>query len=149
MGCGATTTGTKFVVPDYKECKRVFNEVDADDSKKLNPNELCTALNKAGSNVTVDETIAIMGLLDQNTDKKLDVDEFQHLLYIMKNKQSGNRDLTVFLVADSDMDSMIGYAQMGELIEKLQLTCSADDATAAAKKIAKKLSYEQFQELLV
>lgn len=119
MGCGSTTSGTKFDVPDYNQCKKVFNEVDTDNSKKLNPNELCTALNKSGSDVTVDETIAIMGLIDQNTDKKLDVDEFQHLLYIMKNKKSGNRDLTVFLVADNDMDSMLGYAQIGELIEKL------------------------------
>ena len=86
MGCGATTNGTKFTVPDYKKCKEIFNEVDTDNSKKLNPEELCTALNKSGSNVTVEETVAIMGLIDQDGNKRLDVDEFQHLLYIMKNK---------------------------------------------------------------
>lgn len=107
-------------VPNKELCKKIFDEIDADHSGKLDINEIVTALNKEGAEVTKDDVIEIINLMDNgDPDGEMDFDEFLHFVYICENADMSKGASILFYLADEDFSGEIDQDEFYTIMKKL------------------------------
>ncbi|CAL5999096.1 EF_hand domain-containing protein [Hexamita inflata] len=142
----------KFIKPDVDKCRQAFEAIDTDKSGTLDIKELITAFAKMGINLTHQEFLVYLSLVDQNGDAQMNFEEFRHFMYILQNASLKDKAKIIFLSTDSDCSGTIDKKELARLFKKLELNISEQKigelVESAADQKDGTLSYEMFQALV-
>eukprot|EP00703_Trepomonas_sp_PC1_P002820 JAP93786.1 EF-hand domain pair-containing protein [Trepomonas sp. PC1] len=141
-----------FQKPNYEQCQKVFAQLDQDNSKLLDINEVALAFKLLGVKLGYDELEGILQIVDQDGNNQLDIDEFMHMVYICQNTKQNDLALLLFLAADKDFSGLVDPSELHNIFIKMDAEISQQEANDLASKISGTkdglINYEQFKEML-
>ncbi|CAL6060618.1 EF_hand domain-containing protein [Hexamita inflata] len=111
----------KFQKPDVPKCQNVFNKIDQNNSGEIENMELVEGMKLLGIEMSTNQILEVLKVVDSDMDNKMDIIEFTHFVYIVKNAKPEEIDKILFLSCDSDFSGTIDKKEMINICAKLCL----------------------------
>lgn len=132
-----------------KMAAAVFCAFDKDGSGYLTPQELCEALESLGCDVTMDRAESLLSIIDSNNDGKVQLCEFEQILYILQHADLACDESILFYASDIDQSGSIGPHELHGILTKIGINCSQRRVEKLVDRICNgELSYVEFMRLM-
>lgn len=126
-----------------------FCAFDKDCNGYLTLQELCEALESLGCDVTVDRAESLLSIIDSNNDGKVQLCEFEQLLYILQHADLACDESILFYASDLDRSKSIGAHELHSTLRKIGINCSQERVEKLLEKICREeLDYNEFMRLM-
>lgn len=133
-----------------KMAAEAFCAFDKDGSGYLTLRELCEALESIGCDVTMDRAESLLSIIDSNNDGKVQLCEFEQLLYILQHADLACDESVLFYATDLDRSGSIGPNELHSILTKIGVDCSQKRVEALMSRICcGELNYAEFMHLMV
>lgn len=126
-----------------------FCAFDKDGSGYLTLQELCEALESIGCDVTMDRAKSLLSIIDANNDGKVQLCEFEQLMYILQHADLACDESVLFYATDLDRSGSIGTNELHSILTKIGIDCSQRRVEQLMGRICSgEMNYVEFMRLM-
>lgn len=138
-----------FTATAIKMAAEVFCAFDRNGSGYLTLQELCEALESIGCDVTMDRAGSLLSIIDGNNDGKIQLCEFEQLLYILQHADLACDESVLFYAIDLDRSGSISTNELHSILTKAGINCSQKRVEQLMNRICgREMDYVEFMRLM-
>lgn len=135
------------------ELKRVFDQFDANKDGQISVTELRDVLKAMGSDYSEEELKRVMEDIDSDQDGYINFSEFSTFWSASSNSANAASELReAFDLYDQNRNGLISATELHHVLNRLGMTCSADDCVAMIKSVDSDgdghVNFEEFQKMM-
>ncbi|KAA3459731.1 putative calcium-binding protein CML27 [Gossypium australe] len=135
------------------ELKRVFDQFDANKDGQISITELRDVLKAMGSNYSEEELKRVMEDIDSDQDGYINFSEFSAFWSSSSDAVNAASELReAFDLYDQNKNGLISATELHQVLNRLGMTCSADDCVGMIKSVDSDgdghVNFEEFRKMM-